>query len=192
MNRSSEVDPTSVARLLWIHLLNSDAFGRLQGRFALEIGREKQPREIKGPSHTKGAENYSNGRPGGAFGSTLELGIRHKYYQKCYFVIVFPVAIVDGILDQMFSEIPSEGHGLNRVWTAQARADRILTTFGKSRSWDIFRRFRRCFGCPAEPLGRLFPQKVVKCGRWLRSRFRSYGNHRYSPRLKSGQTSKAI
>ena len=63
MNRSSEVDPTSVARLLWIHLLNSDAFGRLQSRFALEIGREKQPREIKGQSHTKGAENQSKWTP---------------------------------------------------------------------------------------------------------------------------------
>ena len=65
MNRSSEVDPTSVARLLWINLLNSDAFGRLQGRFALEIGREKQPREIKGPSYTKGAENDPKWTPQG-------------------------------------------------------------------------------------------------------------------------------
>ena len=89
-------------------MLNSDAFGRLQNRFALEIGREKQPREIKGPSHTKGAENYSNGRPGGAYGSTLELGKQYKHDKKCYFVIVFPVSIVDGILGQIFPEIPSE------------------------------------------------------------------------------------
>ena len=82
MNRSSEVDPISVAQLLWINLLNSDASGRLQSRFALEIGREKQSREIKGPSHTKGAENLLNGRPGGAFGSTLELGKRHKHNKK--------------------------------------------------------------------------------------------------------------
>ena len=46
-----------IGSLLLINLFNSDAFGRLQGRFALEIGREKQPREIKGPSHTKGSEN---------------------------------------------------------------------------------------------------------------------------------------
>ena len=108
MNRSSEVDPTSVARLLWINLLNYDAFGRLQCRFALEIGREKQPREIKGPSHAKDAENDPKWTPRGAFGSTLELEERHKHDKNCYFVLVFPVSIVDGILGQIFSEIPSE------------------------------------------------------------------------------------
>ena len=108
MNRSSEVDPTSVTRLLWIKLLNSDTFGRLQCRFALEIGREKQPREMKGPSHAKDAENDPKWMPRGAFGSTLELVKPHKHDKKCYFVIVFPVSIVDGILDQIFSEIPSE------------------------------------------------------------------------------------
>ena len=89
MNRSSEVDPTSVARLLWINFLNSDAFGRLQGRFALEIGREKQPREIKGPSHAKDFENDPKWTPRGAFGSTLELGKRNKHNKRCYFALVF-------------------------------------------------------------------------------------------------------
>ena len=65
MNRSSEVDPISVAQLLWINLLNSDAFGRLQSRFSLEIRREKQPREIRGPSHRKGAENDLKWMPRG-------------------------------------------------------------------------------------------------------------------------------
>ena len=102
------MDPTSVARLLRINLFNSDACGRLQCRFALEIGREKQPREMKGPSHAKDAENDPKWTPRGAFGSTLELGKRHKHDKKCYFEIVFPVSIVDGILDQIFSEIPSE------------------------------------------------------------------------------------
>ena len=89
---------------------------------------------------TKSLEMMPNGRPGGAFGSTLELGKRHKHYKKCSFALVFPESILHGILAQIFSELASEGHGLNRVWTAQARADRILTTFGKSRPRGSFLR----------------------------------------------------
>ncbi len=37
MDSSSEVDLTGVAWLVWISFLSSDVFGRLQGRFALEI-----------------------------------------------------------------------------------------------------------------------------------------------------------
>ena len=51
--------------LLSIQLFNSDAFGRLRGRFALKIGCRKQPRDIKGPSHAKGAENDAKLTPWG-------------------------------------------------------------------------------------------------------------------------------
>ena len=63
--------------------------------------------------------------PRGAFGSTLELGKRSKHDKRCYFALVFPVSFLDGMLGQILSETASERHGLNRVWTAQARADRI-------------------------------------------------------------------
>ena len=54
------------------------------------------------------------------------------------FALVFPVSILDGSLGQISSEVASEEHGLNRVWTAQARADRIGAVVGKSRIRDIF------------------------------------------------------
>ena len=97
MNRSSEVDPTSVARLLWINLLNSNAFRRLQGRFALEIGREKQPREIKGPSRTKAVANdpkwMPRGLPVGApWSSENEINITKGVVLHLYFWCPFQKA----------------------------------------------------------------------------------------------------
>ena len=87
VNGSSEVDLTSVARLLWINLFSYDAFGCLQGCFALEIGRAKQPREIIRPSHAKCTENYEKWLPRSAFGRTLGLGKRRRHVQKVLFCI---------------------------------------------------------------------------------------------------------
>ena len=78
--------------------------------------------------------------PRGAFGSTLELGKRSKHDKRCYFALVFPVSFLDGMLAQILSETASERHGLNRVWTAQARADRIGVVVGKSRIRGSFLR----------------------------------------------------
>ena len=101
-----------------------------------------------------------NGRPGGASGSTLELGKQYKHNRKCDFELVFPVPIVDGSLGQIFSEIPSEGHGLNRVWTAQARADRIGAVVGKSHPWGNFLHdFDVLSGARRSHSGDFFPKK---------------------------------
>ena len=48
------------------------------------------------------------------------------------------MAILEGLLGRIFSETASKWHGINRVWTAQARADRILAVFGKRRPRDSF------------------------------------------------------
>ena len=193
MNRSSEVDPTSVARLLWINLLTSDAFGRLQGRFALEIGREKQARKIKGTSHAKGAENDTKWTPRGCLREHPGLRKQCPQAQK----VLFRMRILG-----VYCRRPPGPHFLRnrigRAWPescldrAGASGSHVGSRRKKSSPGQVFRRFRCRFGGPAGPLGRLFPQKAVKCGRWLRSRFRSYENHRTPARLKSSQTSKAI
>ena len=124
--------------LLLINLLNSDAFGRLHGRFALEIAREKQPREIKGPSHAKGADNDAKWTPRGASGSTLGPENVTNMYKRCYFACVFSVSISEGLLGRIFSETASEWHGRNCVWIPQARADRIFVVCGKTRTRGSF------------------------------------------------------
>ena len=80
--------------LLSIKLFKSDAFGRLRGRFALKIGCRKQPRDIKGPSHAKGAENDAKWTPGGCLlehpgarktAPTCTKGVIWHAYVKCLF-----------------------------------------------------------------------------------------------------------
>ena len=145
------------------------------------------------PSRAKGAENDAKWTPGGAFGSTLELGKRHTHNKKVFFC-----TCISGVY---FTRHPGPDFLRNPVgmtWPkscldrAGASGSHIDHFRKKSSPGQVFVRFRVRFGCPAEPLGRLFAEKVVKCGRWLRSRFRSYGNRRNSPRLKSSQMSKAI
>ena len=93
-------------------------------------------------------------------GVHLELGKRHKHHKKCYFALVFPVSIFDGILGQILSEIASEGHGLNRVWTAQARADRIWAVVGKSPPrGSFFDDFDVVAGARRSHSGDFFPKK---------------------------------
>ena len=102
----------------------------------------------------------SNGCPGGASGSTPELEKRNQHDKRCYFALVFPVSILDGILGQILSESASERHGLKGVWTAQARADRIWAVVGKSHPRGNFLHdFDVLSGARRSHLGDLFRKK---------------------------------
>ena len=127
-------------------------------------------------------EMMPNGRPRDAFWSTLGLGKRHRHVQKESFGmrmsgVYFRHPPVPHFL-RNHVEMAGQKSCLDCTGTSGSHICRFLK---KSSPGQLFQRFRRCFGGPAEPLGRLFPQKTVKCGRWLRSRFRSYGNHRNPP-----------
>ena len=108
----------------------------------------------------KRSKMIPNGRPGVPLGALWSSENDINMQKKCYFVIIFPVSIVDGSLGQIFSEIASEGHGLNRVWTAQARADRIWAVVGKSSIRDsLFDDFDVVSGARRSHSGDFFPKK---------------------------------
>ena len=59
-------------------------------------------------------------------------------YKRSHLACVCQVSLLEGLLCRIFSETASKWHGRNRVWTAQARADRISAVFGKRRPLDSF------------------------------------------------------
>ena len=108
-----------------------DDLGCVEAPCGLKIGRPNQPWDIMGPSLAKGRGNDDKmvGRveplsaPLGSEGHVLP----HFGHVS---VVTFQESILEGFLDHILSETASEWQGKNRVWTAQARADRICAVLG--------------------------------------------------------------
>ena len=49
---------------------------------------------------------------------------------------IFHVSVSRGAKAHILGETESEWYGINPIWTAQARVDRICTVFRRSRSWE--------------------------------------------------------
>ena len=186
-----------IGSLLLISLFNSDAFGRLQGRFALKIGCPKQPWELIWPSHAKGCENDAKWTPRGAFGSTLGLRKRCQQTQK----VLFRVRILGVFFRRSLG--PHFVHErIDMAWRkwcldcTGVSGSHICRFLKKSSPGQLFLQFWRRFRCPTEPRGRLLAQKAVKCGRSLRSCCQSYGNRSGTaatqPQPISSQRAKSI
>jgi hypothetical protein len=104
------------------------------------------------------------------------------------------VPILEGLLARIVAETGSELHDRNNVWTAPARADRMLVVCKKNRPGNTFlNNFGVVLGAKSSHLG---VQKAMKFGSLLRSRCRSYGNRPGTaapqPGPKSSQRSKSI
>ena len=100
---------------------------------------------------------------------------------KC-FARVFCTPISEGILARIVAETGPKLHGRNNVWTAPARADRMLAVLRKTcPGTTFFKRFWRRFGCQIEQLGSPCGHDGTFFRRWVRCRCRGYGNH-WKPR----------
>ena len=149
------------------------------------------------------AKIMQNGRPGVPLGARWGSKNNANKHERSCFACVFQVSILERLLGHIFSEIPSEWHGLNRVWTAQARADRTLTVFGKSRPRDLFLHdVDVVSGARRSHLGDFLRKKLSSVAGGFGLVFEvmeTVGNRRKlseltgtQPRLKSRQRSKSI
>ena len=85
------------------------------------------------------------------------------------------------------AETGSELHDKNHVWTAPARADRMLAVLQKSRLINIFfNDFGPAFGLQIDLLGSLWAHDGTFFRRWVRSRCRGYGTRRTSAENQIG------
>ena len=78
------------------------------------------------------------------------------------------MSILEGLLGRILAETASEWYGINRVWTTQARADRMWAIFGKGRPraapgshWGTF---LTSFWVPGAAMGPTFEQQGGTAG----------------------------
>ena len=91
------------------------------------------------------------------------------------------------------AETCSKLHVRNSVWTAPARADRMLTVFQKTHPGTTFLKdFGVILGAKSRYFGDFWAGDGTFFRRWVRSRCQGYGTVGPQPQLTSSQRSKSI
>ena len=107
--------------------------------------------------------------------------------------MIFCTAISEGLLARIVAETCSKLHVRNSVWTAPARADRMLTVFPKTHPGATFlKNFGVILGDESRYFGDFGADDGTFFRRWVRSRCQGYGIVGPQPQLTSSQRSKSI
>ena len=126
----------------------------------------------------------------GAPGAPKTMPKRRKYLD---FACFFCTAISEGLLARIVAETCSKLHVRNSVWTAPARADRMLTVFQKTHPGTTFLKdFGVILGAESRYFGDFWADDGTFFRRWVRSRCQGYGTVGPQPQLTSSQRSKSI